>query len=53
MGCNACPVGETGRYFETRGCEHLSSDKTSHISKYLSSFEICHVLSSDECSYGV
>lgn len=25
------------RYFKKRGCEHLFSDKTSHISKYVHS----------------
>ena len=39
--CNACYIGETGRHFSTHVCEHLSSDKSSHISKYLQSSERC------------
>ena len=30
-GCNACYVGETNRHLATRGREHLTSDKNSHI----------------------
>ena len=37
--CNACYIGETGRHFSTHVREHLSSDKSSHISKYLQSSE--------------
>ena len=47
--CNACYVGETGRHFSTRVCEHLSSDKSSHIFKHLQSSECCHQSCSVDC----
>ena len=31
VGCNACYVGEITRHFSTRVCEHMLSDRTSHI----------------------
>ena len=34
-GRNACYVGETSRHLSTRVREHVVSDKTSHIFKYL------------------
>ena len=38
-GCNACYVGETTRHFSTLVCEHMFSDRTSHIFKHLKNSE--------------
>jgi len=47
--CNACYMGETGRHLSTGVCEHLSSDKSSHIFKHLQSSERCHQSCSTDC----
>ena len=47
--CNACYVGETPRHLSTRVCEHLISNGTSHIFRYLHNFPQCRTLCSDEC----
>ena len=48
-GCNACDVGETSRHLSTRVREHLVSDRTSHIFKYLHNSPQCRTLCSDKC----
>lgn len=40
-GWNACYIGETDIHFATRICEHLASDKHSHIFKHLRGSENC------------
>ena len=47
--CNACYVGETPRHLSTRVREHLISNGTSHIFRYLHNFPQCRTLCSDEC----
>ena len=47
--CNACYVGETPRQLSTRVREHLISDGTSHIFRYLFNSPQCRTLCSDEC----
>ena len=49
VGCNACYVGETTRHFSTRVCEHMFSDRTSHIFKHFENSEQCHTLCSNDC----
>ena len=48
-GCSACYVSETTWHFSTRVCEHISSDRTSHIFKHLQNSEHCHTLYSNDC----
>ena len=48
-GCNACDVGETSRHLSTRVREHLASDRTSTIFKYLHNSPQCRTLCSDKC----
>ena len=40
-GCNACYVSEITRHFSTRVCEHMLSDRTSHIFTHLKNSEKC------------
>ena len=47
--CNACYVGETPRHLSTRVREHLISNGTSHIFRYLHNSPQCRTLCSDEC----
>ena len=47
--CYACYVGETPRHLSTRVREHLISNGTSHIFRYLHNFPQCRTLCSDEC----
>ena len=47
--CNACYVGETPRHLSTRVGEHLISNGTSHIFRYLHNFPQCRTLCPDEC----
>ena len=47
--CYACYVGETRRHLSTRVREHLISNGTSHIFRYLHNFPQCRTLCSDEC----
>ena len=48
-GCNACYVGETTRHFSTCVCEHLVTDKASHIFKHLQNSEHCRALCLVDC----
>ena len=45
----ACYVGETNRHVAARIREHLSSNKHSHIFKYLKGSENCRSLCSNDC----
>ena len=47
---SACYIGETNRHFATRICEHLASNKHSHIFKHLRGSENCCSLCSEDCS---
>ena len=49
VGCSACYVGETTRHFSTHVCEHISSDRNSHIFKHLQNSEHCRTLRSNDC----
>ena len=42
-------VGETSRNISTRVCEHLFSDKNSHVSKYLQSSDACKNACNQTC----
>ena len=48
-GCSACYIGEVNRHFASRICEHLSSEKHSHIFKHLRGSENCRSLFSEDC----
>ena len=48
-GCSACYVGETNRHLATRVCEHLTSDKNSHIFQHIHGSETCRALCSENC----
>ena len=49
--CNACYIGESTRHLCTCTCvrEHLLSDKSSHVYRYLQSSRACHDSSDTEC----
>ena len=48
-GCNACYVSETTQHFFTCVCEHLVSDRASHIFKHLQNSEHCRASCSADC----
>ena len=48
-GCTARCIGETSCHFSTRIKEHVSSDKNSHIYKYLNNSADCKSKYTSEC----
>ena len=48
-GCNASYIDETTRHLCTCVCEHLLSDKSSHVYRHLQSYRACHDSCDTEC----
>ena len=48
-GCNSAYIDETSHHLSTRVCEHLFTDKISHIFKHLKTSTPCKNLCSEKC----